>query len=244
MVEIEGELLWVYLICYFIWYEIVNDQVGDIFVVVIFCLFCNFGIIFDCCVGDCVLSFGVLGKLCNLDMVMYDCEIESWWQQVIGMGIVGEMNGVEFMILLIWMESWCQFVECNLDGLVMVEFWFGWFYGCNFYVNYDSFVWLFFYQGENLLYGILLLVCVICVGDCVWFMMWLCDVGEVIEVGVMLIWIEGQVFVLDGCDIVKSKEVGIVCVKDVSGKDLVYDVMFVFVYYVFWLNGEWMLGDG
>jgi hypothetical protein len=40
-----------------------------------------------------VLTFGVSGKLRNSDMVMYDRETESWWQQAIGEGIVGHHTG-------------------------------------------------------------------------------------------------------------------------------------------------------
>lgn len=72
IVVIEGEV-WVYLLCYLMWYEIVNDWFGDVFVVVIFCLLCNLVMVFDCWVGEWELEFGVLGKLCYLDMIMYDC---------------------------------------------------------------------------------------------------------------------------------------------------------------------------
>lgn len=243
-VEIEGELPRAYPIRYLTWHEIVNDQVGDIPVAVTFCPLCNSGITFDRRVGDRVLSFGVSGKLRNSDMVMYDRETESWWQQAIGTGIVGEMNGVELTTLPTWMESWRQFAERNPDGLVMAEPRFGRPYGRNPYVNYDSSARPFLYQGENPPHGIPPLVRVIRVGDRAWPMTRLRDAGEVTEAGVTLTWTEGQASALDGRDIAKSKEVGTVRVKDASGKDLAHDVMFAFAYHAFWPNGEWMLGDG
>lgn len=243
-VEIEGELPRAYPIRYLTWHEIVNDQVGDIPVAVTFCPLCNSGITFDRRVGDRVLSFGVSGKLRNSDMVMYDRETESWWQQAIGTGIVGEMNGVELTTLPTWMESWRQFAERNPDGLVMAEPRFGRPYGRNPYVNYDSSARPFLYQGENPPHGIPPLVRVIRVGDRAWPMTRLREAGEVTEAGVTLTWTEGQASALDGRDIAKSKEVGTVRVKDANGKDLAHDVMFAFAYHAFWPNGEWMLGDG
>ena len=242
--EIEGELPRAYPIRYLTWHEIVNDQVGDIPVAVTFCPLCNSGITFDRRVGDRVLSFGVSGKLRNSDMVMYDRETESWWQQAIGTGIVGEMNGVELTTLPTWMESWRQFAERNPDGLVMAEPRFGRPYGRNPYVNYDSSARPFLYQGENPPHGIPPLVRVIRVGDRAWPMTRLREAGEVTEAGVTLTWTEGQASALDGRDIAKSKEVGTVRVKDANGKDLAHDVMFAFAYHAFWPNGEWMLGDG
>ena len=243
-VEIEGELPRAYPIRYLTWHEIVNDQVGDIPVAVTFCPLCNSGITFDRRVGDRVLSFGVSGKLRNSDMVMYDRETESWWQQAIGTGIVGEMNGVELTTLPTWMESWRQFAERNPDGLVMAEPRFGRPYGRNPYVNYDSSARPFLYQGENPPHGIPPLVRVIRVGDRAWPMTRLREAGEVTEAGVTLTWTEGQASALDGRDIAKSKEGGTVRVKDANGKDLAHDVMFAFAYHAFWPNGEWMLGDG
>jgi hypothetical protein len=64
-------------------------------VAVTFCPLCNSGMVFDRRVNGVVLSFGVSGKLRNSDMIMYDRETESWWQQAMGEGIVGRDDGVE-----------------------------------------------------------------------------------------------------------------------------------------------------
>ncbi|MGI9436571.1 MAG: DUF3179 domain-containing (seleno)protein, partial [Geminicoccaceae bacterium] len=76
-----------------IWHEIVNDVIGDTPIAVTFCPLCNTGIVFDRRLGDEVLDFGTTGKLRNSDLVMYDRQTESWWQQFLGEGIVGEMTG-------------------------------------------------------------------------------------------------------------------------------------------------------
>ena len=118
-VELEGAKPRAYPIRYLTWHEIVNDQIAGLPVAVTFCPLCNSGLTFDRRVDGRVLTFGVSGKLRNSDMVMYDRETQSWWQQAIGTGIVGEMTGVELVQLPSWMESWAEFRERNPDGLVM-----------------------------------------------------------------------------------------------------------------------------
>ena len=75
-----------------IWHEIVNDTVGGLPVSVTYCSLCNSSIVFDRRLGDKILDFGTTGKLRNSEMVMYDRQTETWWQQFTGTGIVGELN--------------------------------------------------------------------------------------------------------------------------------------------------------
>lgn len=77
-----------------IYHEIVNDVVGGLPVTVTFCPLCNATIVFDRRVKGQILDFGTTGKLRMSDMVMYDRQTESWWQQFTGAGIVGEYTGV------------------------------------------------------------------------------------------------------------------------------------------------------
>ena len=66
---------------------------GGVPVAVTFCPLCNASIVFDRRVDGRVLDFGTTGKLRKSDMVMYDRQTESWWQQFTGRGIVGELAG-------------------------------------------------------------------------------------------------------------------------------------------------------
>jgi len=76
-----------------IWHEIVNDTVGGAPVAVTFCPLCNTAIAFVRRVGGKTLDFGTTGNLRNSDLVMYDRQTESWWQQFGGEGIVGRYTG-------------------------------------------------------------------------------------------------------------------------------------------------------
>lgn len=242
-VEIDGETPRAYPIRYLTWHEIVNDQIGDVPVAVTFCPLCNSGITFDRRVQGQVLSFGVSGKLRNSDMVMYDRETESWWQQAIGTGIVGEMTNVELTMMPTWMESWAEFRDRNPEGLVMEEP--GWprQYGSNPYVNYDSSKRPFLYNGEMPPHGIEPLARVVRVGDRAWPVERLRETPEITEEGVTLTWTSGQASALDSRKISEGKNVGTIRVKDASGANLPHDVMFAFAYHAFWPDGEWMLGE-
>lgn len=241
--EIDGEVPRAYPIRYLTWHEIVNDEVGGIPVAVTFCPLCNSGMTFDRRVDGQVLSFGVSGKLRNSDMVMYDRETESWWQQAIGEGIVGEMTGVELVQLPTWMESWEEFSTRNPDGVVMDEPGWNRSYGSNPYVGYDRSARPFLYRGELPPHGIPALARVIRVGDSAWTMERVRTEGPITEDGVTLSWSAGQASALDGGVIADSREVGTIRVKDAQGNDVPHDVLFAFAYHAFWPDGTWMLGE-
>ena len=86
------------------WHEIVNDALGGVPITVTFCPLCNASIVFDRRVTvaldagshptEQVLDFGTTGLLRMSDLIMYDRQTESWWQQFTGSGIVGQLTGV------------------------------------------------------------------------------------------------------------------------------------------------------
>ena len=190
-----------------------------------------------------MLNFGVSGLLRNSDMVMFDRETESWWQQAIGQGIVGHHMGTELDILPTWMESWQAFRARNPQGLVMDEPGHRRPYGSNPYVGYDSAPRPFLYSGEMPPHGIAPLLRVVRVGDRAWPLTRLAEAGEITEEGVTLTWVEGQASALDTDRIGAGRDVGNIRVRDGQGADLAHDVMFAFAFHAFWPEGEWMLGN-
>lgn len=242
-VEFDGEAPRAYPIRYLTWHEIVNDVVAGVPIAVTFCPLCNSAITFDRRVGGEVLTFGVSGKLRHSDMVMFDRETESWWQQAIGRGIVGEHRGSELETLPTWMESWEDFQARNPEGLVMDEPGAARPYGQNPYVRYDSADSPFLYSGERPPHGIPPLVRVVRVGDRAWPMTRLAEAGEITEAGVTITWTAGQSSALDARDIGEGRDVGNIRVRDGQGDDLAHDLMFAFAFHAFWPEGEWMLGQ-
>lgn len=239
-VVIEGEAR-AYPLRYLTWHEIVNDRFGDVPVAVTFCPLCNSAMVFDRRVGAQELEFGVSGKLRNSDMIMYDRQTFSWWQQAIGQGIVGDLNGVTLTQLPSWMESWEQFKAAHPDGRVMNEPPWPRSYGQNPYVGYDSAHRPFLYSGAPPPHEIPALMRVVRVGDRAWTMARLAAEQDIREAGVVLTWAGEQASALDGAVIATSRLVGSIRVRDADGNDLPHDVMFAFAFHAFFPNGEWML---
>lgn len=241
-VEFAGEVARAYPIRYLMWHEIVNDQLGETPVAVTFCPLCNSGVVFDRRVGGATLEFGVSGLLRHSDMVMFDRATESWWQQAVGTGIVGEYNGVELVQIPAWMEGFDQFRARNPDGVVMAEPDWPRAYGQNPYRGYDSAAQPFLYRGENPPHDIAPLMRVVRVGAHAWPLERLAKHGEVVENGVRITWQIGQASALDQGDIRAGREVGSIRVYDAeTGADMPHDVMFAFAFHAFWPEGTWML---
>jgi len=232
-----------YPIRYLMWHEIVNDVVDRVPIAVTYCPLCNSAMVFDARVEGTGHTFGVTGKLRHSDMIMYDRETESWWQQAIGHGVVGKMTGKTLRPLPAWMESWSEFRKAHPDGLVMDEPEWRRAYGSNPYVNYDTSSRPFLYQGENPPHGINPLARVVRVGNRAWTFDRLRQRGEIREAGVVLSWTAGQASALDTRDIASGRDVGTVRVRDAAGNDLPHDVPFAFAFHAFFPDGVWMLGD-
>ncbi|MDJ0640605.1 MAG: DUF3179 domain-containing protein [Paracoccaceae bacterium] len=241
-VELDGQRPRAYPVRYLMWHEIVNDRIGEIPVSVTYCPLCNSFMVFDGRVDGRTLTFGVSGKLRNSDMVMYDRQTESWWQQAIGTGIVGELTGTELTLLPTWMESWAEYTVRNPDGLVMAQPAFPRNYGRNPYLGYDSAKRPFLYNGEQPPHGIPPLMRVVRVGDKAWTLDRLRAESEITEAGVTITWAAGQASALDQAAIHEGRDVGTVRVRDSAGNNVAHDVMFAFAFHAFWPEGTWMLG--
>ncbi len=184
--ELEGHPPRAYPIRYLTWHEIVNDVIDGRHVTVTFCPLCNSALVFEGKVEAEVRTFGVSGKLRNSDMVMYDRQTESWWQQAIGEGIVGDHTGDQLAQLPSWMESWEEFKTRNPDALVMDQPRTGRPYGRNPYTGYDSSRLPFLYNGEMPPFDIPPLMRVIKVGNRAWPMERMQKVEEITEAGVTI----------------------------------------------------------
>ena len=122
-----------------IWHEIVNDQVGGQPVTITFCPLCNSAIAFDRGLDGRVLDFGTTGNLRKSDLVMWDRQTESWWQQFTGEAIVGELTGQRLKMLPSSIVSWADFKANFPEGRVLSrETGFQRDYGRNPYVGYDD----------------------------------------------------------------------------------------------------------
>ena len=100
-------------------HEIVNDQVGGVPVIVTFCPLCNTALVFDRRLDGTVYEFGVSGNLRKSDLIMYDRLTQTWWQQLTGEAIVGELTGNKLTFLPASIISYGDFKAANPQGQVL-----------------------------------------------------------------------------------------------------------------------------
>ena len=136
--ELNGDAR-AYPIQILIWHEITNDTVGGVPVTVTFCPLCNSAIVFEREFGGVVYDFGVSGLLRKSDLVMFDRQTESWWQQFTGEAIVGELTGTLLALVPASIVSWDDFKATYPDGQVLSrDTGFARSYGQNPYTGYDT----------------------------------------------------------------------------------------------------------
>lgn len=123
--------------------EIANDTLAGIPVLVTYCPLCNASVVYDRRLyyegKEWLLSFGVSGMLRNSDMVMYDLQTETWWQQLMGDALVGNLAGAELKVIPSLVISVEEFFQRYPNGQILspqtglVDG-----YGRNPYVGYDN----------------------------------------------------------------------------------------------------------
>jgi hypothetical protein len=131
------------------WHEIVNDEIAATPVAVTYCPLCNSAVGFDRRVNGQTLTFGVSGLLRNSDLVMWDRQTESLWQQITGEAIVGDLAGTHLPLIPTPIISWNDFRESFPAGEVLSrETGHDRAYGTNPYALYDSEARPFLFTGE------------------------------------------------------------------------------------------------
>ena len=235
-----------YPLRFLIWHEIVNDTLGGKKIVATFCPLCNSAIVFDASVDGRALSFSTTGRLRNSDLLMYDRETESWWQQFLGEAVIGKLLGKKLTILPSQLESWAQFKERHPRGTIALPpKGFPRAYGQNPYARYDSLARPFLYRGA-LPEGIPALARVVSLADrkraialsklrregsVRWN-----EVDGGVGGDVVLEWHEGQTSALDHGLVEKGKEIGSVYAwreRDGARVAVVYFVDFAFAFHAF-----------
>lgn len=137
-VDIDGEAR-AYPLAILMWHEIANDEVAGLPIAVTFCPLCNSSVTFERQIDDEALDFGVSGLLRNSDLIMFDRQTESWWQQLTGEALVGAYTGTLLKIVPSQVISFGNFAERHPDGLVMSrDTGYSRQYGVNPYRDYDT----------------------------------------------------------------------------------------------------------
>jgi len=122
-------------------HEIVNDTVAGEPIVVTYCPLCYTALAFKRTVDGKSLAFGSTGTLRHSNQLMWDDATDSWWQQVTGQAVVGDMAGTTLEPVPVFITSFSEFIRTYPGGTVLSpesmpsEFHGG--YGFTAYLNYD-----------------------------------------------------------------------------------------------------------
>lgn len=102
-----------------VWHEIVNDTIGSQDALITYCPLCGSGIVFDPTVNGETSEFGTSGKLWESNLVMYDRQTDSYWSQILGEAIVGEMTGASLELLPHQNLRWKDWKAAHPNGEVL-----------------------------------------------------------------------------------------------------------------------------
>ncbi len=223
-----------------LWHEIVNETIGGVPVLVSYCPLCNSGLVFDRRVGGRTLKFGNTGRIRHFDMVMYDLETESWWQQFLGQAIIGELTGRQMKLVPARLESLARFIERAPDGKLLVPNNAGARpYGATPYEYMDSSAPPVFARYK-LPRGVSSMDRVVVIGNQAWPVKLVAARKSVRAGDLVLTWVPGQNSIHDQRRISKGRDVGNIIVQKSRGGRLVdvpYDVAFAFAFKAFRPDG-------
>ena len=90
-------------------------------------------------VDGAILDFGTTGALRDSNLLMYDRQTESWWQEFGGEGVIGHYAGARLEQLYLSIVSWADFKAAHPYGRVLSrpDSGSGRAYGQNPYAGYD-----------------------------------------------------------------------------------------------------------
>ncbi len=141
----------IYPVQILMFHEIVNSVIGEVPVTVTFCPLCNTGAAFLRNFDGHTMDFGVSGMLRFSNLIMYDRQTETWWQQATGKGIAGRYAGGQLEILPILMLPWDEASSEYSNAQVLSrQTGHARSYGRNPYAGYDRSSRPFLYRGPEI----------------------------------------------------------------------------------------------
>lgn len=217
------------------WHEIVNDSLGGMPLMVSFCPLCNTAIAFEREFDGQILDFGTTGRLRYSNLIMYDRQTETWWQQATGDAIAGEHAGAQLAFYPASIVSWADFKAAYPGGTVLSrETGHNRSYGRNPYLGYDDVNQSpFLYRGQPTPGQLVPMARVLTLdlgGEAVAYPYdILSSLGAVNDtVGgqrVVVFWVQGTASALDSAEIPEGRDVGaaIAYSAEVDGQTLTFE---------------------
>jgi hypothetical protein len=98
-----------------VWHEIVNDVVGDLGLAVTYCPLTGTAIAFE----RARTEFGVSGRLVNSNLIMFDRDTDTWFPQVLAIGIQGPHQGAALVERPMVWTTWERWRTIHPDTAVL-----------------------------------------------------------------------------------------------------------------------------
>jgi len=98
-------------------HEIVNDTVGGTNIAATYCPLTGTAIGFE----RAGVEFGVSGMLVNNNLIMYDRATDSWWPQILGTGVLGELTSKSLQEQRLVWTTWERWRDTHPDTKVLTE---------------------------------------------------------------------------------------------------------------------------
>jgi hypothetical protein len=111
----------VYPLQIMVWHEIVNDDIAGDPLLITYCPLCGSGIAFERTLNGEEVEFGTSGKLYNSNLVMYDRNTNTYWTQIGGQAIVGELTGMKLVPVSIETVVWRDWKKAHPDSEVLSQ---------------------------------------------------------------------------------------------------------------------------
>lgn len=111
----------VYPLQIMVWHEIVNDFVAGDPILITYCPLCGSGIAYKREINGNPVEFGTSGKLYNSNLVMYDRKTDSYWAQIGGNAIVGELTGTQLEPISVDTVVWRDWKKAHPESQVLSQ---------------------------------------------------------------------------------------------------------------------------
>jgi hypothetical protein len=111
----------VYPLQIMVWHEIVNDDIAGDPLLITYCPLCGSGIAFERTLNGEEVEFGTSGKLYNSNLVMYDRMTNTYWTQIGGQAIVGELTGMKLTPVSIETVVWRDWKAVHSNSEVLSQ---------------------------------------------------------------------------------------------------------------------------
>lgn len=111
----------VYPLQILVFHEIVNDNIGGDAILITYCPLCGSGIAYERVIDGVDVEFGTSGKLYNSNLLMYDRKTDTYWTQIDGKAIIGELTGRELKAISIDTVVWRDWKTEHHDSEVLSQ---------------------------------------------------------------------------------------------------------------------------